>query len=61
MYIPEVVLRLHGVYSAHEGRDIAAAMNLAVLVSDRFTEPMQRSGRLATYVTELSRIGSFLV
>lgn len=61
MYIPEAVLKLHGVYSAHEGRDVEAAMNLAVLVSERLAEPMQKSGTLKTYVTELSLLGSYLV
>jgi hypothetical protein len=61
MYIPEVVLSLHGVYSAQEGRDVASAMDLAVLVAERFAAPMKQSGNLQTYVTELSFVGSYLV
>lgn len=60
MYIPDVVLKLHGVYSAQEGRDVAAAMELAVLVADRLTGPMKSSGLLATYVKEVSMLGSYL-
>lgn len=60
MYIPEVVLKLHAVYSASEGRDVASAMELAVLVSNKLSIPMKLSGSLPTYVTELSMLGSYL-
>ena len=61
MYIPKVILSLHGVYSSHESRNIQAAMDLAVLVAEKFGHVMQESGLLKVYVTELSRIGAFLV
>ncbi|CCG81566.1 Nucleoporin nup107 [Taphrina deformans PYCC 5710] len=61
MYIPEVILSLHGVYSAQEGRDVASAMDLAVLVAEKFAAPMKQSGNLQIYVTELSFVGSYLV
>lgn len=59
-YIPECVLKLHGVCAAQEGRDIEAAMTLAVLVADRLTEPMQRSDKMRVYVKELGLIGHYL-
>lgn len=61
MYLPDVILKLHGVYSAQEGRDVAAAMDLAVLVSERLSTPMKRSGSLAVYVTEISMLGAYLI
>lgn len=61
MYLPEVILKLHGVYSAQEGRDVSSAMELAVLVSQKFSEPMKQSGVLAVYVSEISMLGPYLV
>lgn len=60
MYIPDVILKLHGVYSAQEGRDVAAAMELAVLVAERLTGPMKSSGLLSVYVQEIGMLGSYL-
>jgi hypothetical protein len=60
MYIPDIVLKLHGVYAAHEGRDVASAMELAVLVAERLTLPMKNSGLLSTYVSEVALIGAYL-
>ncbi|BFZ57606.1 Nucleoporin nup84 [Savitreella phatthalungensis] len=60
LYVPEAVLRLHGILAAQEGRDIPAAMELAVLVAGKLSEPMQRSGKLAIYVKELSLVGHYL-
>jgi hypothetical protein len=60
LYLPQVVLKLHGVYCAQEARDMDAAMQLAVLVSERLTEPMQASGMLPSYVEELGRVGAYL-
>lgn len=61
MYLPEVIMKLHAVYSAQEGRDVSLAMELAVVVADRYSEPMRKSGSLAAYVTEVSLLGSYLV
>ncbi|ORY75418.1 nuclear pore protein 84/107 [Protomyces lactucae-debilis] len=60
LYLPQVVLKLHGVYCAQEARDMDAAMALAVLVSEQLTGPMQASGLLESYVIELGRVGAYL-